>query len=505
MLSAVMLASSAAAVHAQEKKVYEQPFVKNTQGSESFRIPGLLTLQNGSVLASVDMRYSHASDSPNNLDTLVAVSPDGYTNWTHTVVNRFDDYPDGVTNKNSASFIDPAVIQSKETGRIFLLCDAFPSGIGSAASEPGSGCAVVNGKKRIVLFDGENTDMKQAKYYIGDFSRGFAGVFALADGAKTAYSVDSEYRLYKNGEPLTMKQNGTDVTVKQNVFYIESELTVYRTCFEWLRWSDDNGKTWSEPMVLNAFVKGENERFYGAGPGRGFITTVNGKERILFPMYWGGKTIEHFSTIYSDDGGQTWKRGENADWRIRIAKTSETQIVALPDGGLRAFARNINKCIAYADSYDGGETWTKFQLDPQLTGKDDCMVSFINYSKKINGKNVLLASFSGDRDSRANGVVRVGLIGNDNSVNWISTYHINDGFFAYSCMSELRDGNIGILVEETENGIVDYKVLSVDENGTVSEINGENAPYTDRRSGGRIFLDKLRDWFLRVCKFLRIA
>ncbi|HBL40348.1 MAG TPA: hypothetical protein DDY98_01775 [Ruminococcaceae bacterium] len=505
LLSATMLMPSATAARATEKKTYEQPFMKNTMGSETFRIPGLITLKNGSVMATVDMRYSHTQDSPNNLDTLVAVSPDGYKNWAYTVVNHFDDYPDGVTNEASASFIDPVMIQSKTTDRIFLLCDAFPSGIGSAASVPGSGCVTVDGKKYLALFDGDNTDITKAKYYIGDFSNGFASVFALASKQKTAYTVDSEYRLYKNGEALTMKQNGTEKTVKQNVFYIESELTVFRTCFEWLRWSDDNGKTWSEPMVLNAFVKGENERFYGAGPGRGIVTTVNGKERIVFPMYWGGKTVEHFSAIYSDDGGKTWQRGENASWRNAVEKTSETQIVSLPNGGLRAYSRNAFKCIAYGDSFDGGKTWTKFQLDPQLTGKNDCMVSFLNTSKKINGKTVLLASFAGNRDSRANGVVKVGLFEADNSVTWISTYHINTGFFAYSCMTELSDGSIGILVEETEYGVVNYKILSVDENGNISEINGENAPYADSRSKKEILRDKWRDFYLRLLKLFKLA
>ncbi len=473
---------------------YEQPFAPNTEGSETYRIPAILTLNDGSVLAAADMRYSHGSDSPGNIDTLIAHSPDGYTNWEYQVINRFDDYADGVTDKASASFIDSAVIQSS-TGRIFIVTDAWTSYGGYPTAKKGTGFTQVDGKNRMLLTTGSvNDELSSFNYYIGDFSGSLAPVFKLSDKSATEYSVDNEYNLYKNGEPLYMAQVGSDIQVRQNVFYDKAELSAYNTCYLFMRYSDDNGATWSAPVNLSPFVKNDNESFLGIAPGRGFVTQYQGKERIIFCVYDNSGLAESVSTIYSDDNGATWQRGDKTSFKLAIGKTSEAQIVALNSGTLRMYARDNYSFIAYADSTDGGKSWTKFVADTSLVARGNCMVSFINYSKQINGKNVLIASYPSDPDERADGVVRVGLIEADNSVNWISLYHVNDGFFAYSCLTELDDGNIGYLYED-EAAKISYAILTVSENGTVSEINGNNASFDDTQSFWDTILNYLRDFF----------
>ncbi|MBR6335397.1 MAG: exo-alpha-sialidase, partial [Clostridia bacterium] len=108
-LSAAMLFSGTAYAAA----AYNTPFERNTLGCSEYRIPALLTLKDGSVCASADMRWSHGKDSPQNIDTVFAKSPDGLGDWKYTVVNKFDDYADGESSANSASFIDSALLQSE--------------------------------------------------------------------------------------------------------------------------------------------------------------------------------------------------------------------------------------------------------------------------------------------------------------------------------------------------------------------------------------------------------
>ena len=264
-----------------------------------------------------------------------------------------------------------------------------------------------------------------------------------------------------------------------------------------MRYSDDNGKTWSTPIILSGQIKNDKESFLGICPGKGFVTEVDGKERIIFAVYDNAGGKENVSTIYSDDNGTTWQRGAETDCKLAVGKTSESQIVALPDGTLRMFARNAYDFVAYADSFDGGVSWTTFKADLNLKANGNCMLSFINYSKQIDGKNVVLGSFASDTEERADGVIKLGLVGENNRIDWITTYHINDGFFAYSCLTELSDGNIGILYED-EAAHISYMVLTVSDSGELSEINADNIDYKYSPDFWRRLLDAIKEIIVKL-------
>lgn len=453
---------------------YFQPFDAGTMGSETYRIPAIYTLSDGTVIAAADMRYGHGADSPNNIDTLLAFSENGYDSWKYNVVNYFDDFADSHTEKASASFIDTAIIQSAN-GRLFILTDMWTSDGGYMTCKKGTGFVTVNGKKYLRLTtDSCSDNINTFKYYMGDFDNGFASVVRLSDNSITEYSVDEEYCLYKNKEPLYQTQEGTDKQIKQNVFYDKSYFSAYRTCYLWLRYSDDNGKTWSKPLIISSQVKKDKEGFLGVGPGRGAVVEVDGKERILFCLYKNGLIkgrSEDVCVIYSDDNGITWYRSDDTKHSLSIGKTSESQIVNLPDGMLRIYARNTSNHVSFSDSSDGGKTWTKFIADKNLTAYGNCMVSFINYSKNINGKSVIIGSFPSDTKKRADGVIAIGLVCEGNKVDWIKKHKVNDGFFAYSCLTELKDGRIAFLYEDAPSHIT-YKIYNLSDDGSLSEFIG---------------------------------
>jgi len=110
-------------------------FSGDASGSLYFRIPALLTTGKGTVIAGIDARFGGTQDAPNNLDTAVSRSLDGGKTWGETaLVNRFQDYADfdvafihssKIDNsaRRSASFIDPALLEDADTGRIFMLVD----------------------------------------------------------------------------------------------------------------------------------------------------------------------------------------------------------------------------------------------------------------------------------------------------------------------------------------------------------------------------------------------
>jgi Neuraminidase (sialidase) len=464
---------------------YDQPYDNGILNSERNRIPSLYTLNDGSVIAGADIRYGHGSDSPNNIDIAVAISKDGYTDWEYTMVNHFDDYADKITATDSASFIDSVIVQSAN-GRIFLLADVQPSECGYLQCKTGTGYITINGKKHLLLTKGKNNDkLDTFDYYIGDFNGDFAPVFTRNDSKKTEYSIDREFRIYKNGEALYTAQKGSEgVKVQQNIFYSASDLKCYRTTYLWLRYSDDNGKTWSHPSIISDQVKHEKESFLGVGPGRGMVINHNGKERIIFCVYdnnglFKDPIFENASAIYSDDNGETWHRSNKISIKAGLQKTSEAQILKIDTGkykALRMYARNLSNYIAYSDSTDGGHTWTTFRADKSLVGTKNCMVSLIDTTRKINGKQMLLCSSGGNLTARADGILRVGLVEDNGDVEWISKYHLTKGFYGYSCLTELADGNFAVFYED-EAAHLKYTIFSVSENGTINEINGENLDF----------------------------
>lgn len=493
LLSVVIMLSLTISVSAIN---YEQPFDKGTLDCELYRIPAIYTLTDGTVVAAADMRYNHGSDSPNNLDTLVATSKDGYTNWEYNVINRFDDYAESETDAGSASFIDSALGQSNETGRVFIVTDAYPSDGGVLNSEKGTGYTTVGTKSFLSL---KKKSEDNFNYYVSDFTSGFADIVELSTNEKTEYTVDSEYKIYKNGEPVTMKQVGSEKNIQQSVFYKDSDFTVLCTTYLWLRYSDDNCKTWSKPVILNPMIKGD-DGFLGVAPGRMTTVEVDGHERIIFMVYTHSKSgKESVCTIYSDDNGITWNRGETVKHTLAVGKTSESQIVKLNDGILRMFCRNKGDFVAYCDSTDGGITWSKAHAEKELPARGNCMLSFINTSKTVDGKKVILGSFASNQFERADGVVKVGLLGNDNSIEWVNTYHVTDSFFAYSCLTELSDGSFGYLYED-EPAHISYAVLELNDKGELSEINGNNIDFKkESEKGIKVFLKnakaKLQQFF----------
>ena len=474
----------------------ENPFEENTLACARFRIPALLTKHDGGVIASADLRWNHGTDAPENLDIAAAVSPDGYGNWTYTVPNRLDDYADGTSSKQSAAFIDSALLQG-DSGRIFMLCDLFPSGVGYPNAKEGSGCLTKNGKRYLALASRGSEDYR---FHIADFDGDFAPV--MEDARPTGYSVDRAYRLYQNGTLCTQAQKGFDDaptgdTVPQTVFYSDAAFHVFPTSYLCLRHSDDGGVTWSAPTLLNPAVKHEGEAFLGVCPGRGVSVTVDGHERLIFPLYSNEKRREHALTLFSDDGGETWQRGDDVRCSLLLQKTSESQIVTLPDGKLRMFSRTGAHFVGFCDSADGGKSWTKAKPDYALRGTKNCMVSFINTSKTIDGKPVVLCAMGSNVKNRADGVLRVGVVEENNRIHWIKTTPVNAGFFAYSCLTELSDGKFALLFED-EAAHFCYRIFTLQDDGSMVPADGTAVQDAVRPS----FADRLLELFARLMQSL---
>lgn len=450
---------------------------KDATNSNYFRIPSLLTLSNGTIVSAIDARYGGTHDSKSNIDTAFTKSTDGGVTWSSpTLPFYFDDYlsqkidwPTEVGARDlqiqgSASFIDPVLVENAQTGRIFLFIDVMPAGIGSSNASVGSGYKIINGKKYLKLRwyqDASNTynySVRENGVIYNDITK-----------QPTEYTMNTNYEIVKSGTPLTVKQYQVRITngllyeeknltdVKMNVFYKDSYFKIYPTSYLAMKYSDNQGDTWSDMILLNT-LKSDYEKLLITGPGVG-IQNKKGtyQGRIVVPVYT--ITEAGFGVVYSDDNGATWTLGKGPN--EGSAATAEAQVVEMPDGSLKVFERTGSGKIAMCSSLDGGATWQNRVLIDQLPATSyGTQVSVINYSGLIDGKHAIILSAPASDAARKDGRIRIGLI-TDTGLTGVDKYRIDwtynfavDGSqigYSYTCLTELPNGNIGVLYEKYDS------------------------------------------------------
>ena len=122
----------------QQNRSFAIPFHSGDGlGCNYYRIPALITTQQGVTIAAMDARFGGLHDSPNNLDTALSLSNDCGKTWSKpTLPFHLVDYADSdarlplrngaMATKPSASTIDPCLLEDRETGRIFFVGGYVP-------------------------------------------------------------------------------------------------------------------------------------------------------------------------------------------------------------------------------------------------------------------------------------------------------------------------------------------------------------------------------------------
>lgn len=424
-------------------------------GSQNFRIPALFTTKDGTVIASIDVRNKGGADAPwNDIDSAIRRKTLG-GEWEEA--QKVIDYPNG------ASVIDTSLTQDEETGRAFLLVTTFPENYGFWQAEAGSGYTEIDGVKYRSLYDASEN-----LYTIRE-----SGNVYDSEGNITNYNVNV------NTMELTKDNN-----VVGNVMTASCELKVYGTSYLSLIYSDDDGATWSKPVDINSDIKADWMKFLGTGPGSG-IQIKNGEYagRIVFPVYYtNGAGKQSSAVIYSDDHGETWNMGEspndgrdlgdgsfgNSQTMTGGLELTECQAVEMPNGQLKLFMRNTGSYVRIATSFDGGATWDSEVYEDTNLPEPYCQLSVMNYSKKIDGQDAIV--FANPKGTgRTNGTVRFGIIKQNGThsngepryeFEWKYNKLVKAGTYAYSCLTELPNGDIGLFYEGTDNKEMSYIKMS---------------------------------------------
>lgn len=213
-----------------------------------------------------------------------------------------------------------------------------------------------------------------------------------------------------------------------------------------LAYSDDDGKTWSEPINITQQVKHPDWYFLLQGPGRG-ITMRDGT--LVFPtQYIDAKRMPHSAIMYSRDGGLTWKMYEGPR-----PDTTEAQVAELPTGELMLNMRdNRGGSRAVAVTKDFGATWEEHPSSRKALREPVCMASLISVAAEdnISGRDILLFSNPDSDKARRDITIKISF---DNGNTWPTEKQVlldgGDGW-GYSCLTMIDPETVGILYESSQ-------------------------------------------------------
>ncbi len=406
-----------------------QPFPKGMGGCDNFRIPGLVTLKDGTLVACTDARWNQEKDGGGS-DLVVSRSMDGGKTWHYSFVGYLGD--NGNTwNPDSSTLMDPLLMTDSET--LYLFADLFPAGYSTSSDST----------TKIFEDEEKGFDENGNLLLSGDGRRSYS--FYLKNGKiykqngqiVENYSVDEWFYLYQGK------------TYVSNLFFENSPFQVHPTSYIMMMISRDGGKNWTGPRLLD--LKPQGIVWLVLGPGKGLVT----KDGTMMFSCYDGKKVYLF---FSKDEGETWNQVQTQ------SANGESQLVELEDGTIRMFVRSagVNK-IQYIDFLWLENTYQPGNLvNTEVDNFSNCMVSVLKCSKKWNNQEVLLVSCPSDSaggiwGGRFDGKIYVFVLDAENHMILKKQHPLHEGFFAYSCMTELGnnlqvgfDGicNVGILYED---------------------------------------------------------
>lgn len=212
--------------------------------------------------------------------------------------------------------------------------------------------------------------------------------------------------------------------------------------------STDNGVSWSEPVAITDQVYANHSGWYAgfAGSGHGLCLKDGRLMFVLAIRATSATGVPLHNYAIYSDDG-----GDNWTLSTNAATTvgDEAKVVELEDGDILMSIRNPSKGNRiFCKSTDRGQTWGKAYFETEL--KDPaCNGDIIRYSYSTDegSKGKSRLLHSLPESTTTRENVTV-YLSEDDGETWPIKKRLVDGYSAYSSLTVLPDGTIGALVEE---------------------------------------------------------
>ena len=295
----------------------------------TFRIPSLVTTNNGTLLAIGDGRLNSNADVPARIDFYIKRSTDNGTTWGESII---------ISNTMYGG--DACTVVDKTTGRIFIFY---------AYSQ----------YKNIFSSDGNpNSENCMRSRYI----------YSDDDGITWSIPVDLTATLYKTGDNSYWASGGKGIQLRNGTLVIPIAIVRSGVIFGGLLYSNDHGATWNRSET-NSFDKFDENTIVELNDGRIMVNARN-----------------HFETTtrlitYTSDLGTTWEPYSFDPTLIDpICQGNIVRYTSTLDGfeKNRILFSNPGNRSARIDgtlriSYDEGQTWAYSKLYQQGDSNYSCI------------------------------------------------------------------------------------------------------------------------------------
>lgn len=401
--------------------LYDSPF---------YRIPSILMLDDGTIVAGADQRLDTRSDWGKINPVLLFKNPgQDFASFTKVIDLDAKDTTDAPFN------IDMCLVESGD--KLYMLIDAFKSGGNFWASKHQESYKDVGGEKYLKIFDKDKNE-----FYVKDDG----SVYDNKD-KKTNLSIQMTdtmpftnlYNIYQDGKVIG------------NIYKDSSPYQIHQTSHIWLVHSTDKGRTWQCPVDITRQIADPRMKFLGTCPGVGLKHTSG---RLIFPIYYSvgdDYNKENVAVIYTDDGKNFHRSsvfGEDELIGDLEFNTSESQLVELNNGHVMIFVRNTSGKVLYAISEDVGETFSK-PKEVDFDSTSTCMVSVLKIQRQ--DKEYILLS-NPDGPDRSHGSIKILEVKSDDRLEFVGRKMINDKHYGYSCLAHSpKKDTYALLYEQEEN------------------------------------------------------
>lgn len=316
-----------------------------------------------------------------------------------------------------------------ECFRIPALVTATNGDLIAAIDERVPGCADLRGSRDINIVVRRSTDHGAT----------WSSMETVVDFPEGKSASDPSMIVDRSTDEIFMFYNYMDLDREPNVYYLH----VVK--------STDHGKTWSEPVDITRQITNpewhDDFKFITSGTG---IQTRDGW--LLHTLVNLDNGLHIFG---SRDHGESWFLID-----VALEVGDESKIVELSDGDWMINSR-VNqggkRYLHFSD--DRGQTWTSREAS-ELTDPGN-NAGLVNYTIKRHGetKHLLLFSNTNNAQDRKNLTIRYS---EDKGQSWSEGKIIYAGSAAYSDMSVLGNGQIGLFFERDDYSRNTFVKFSID-------------------------------------------